>query len=41
MKQYRKAKDVEKIPDYFAQGFRLGLVFGIAGALVILGRNNK
>lgn len=41
MKQYRKAKDAEKSPDYFVQGFRLGLVFGIAGALVILGRNNK
>ncbi len=24
--------------DYFAQGFRLGLVFGVIGALIMLGR---
>ncbi len=27
--------------DYFAQGFRLGLVFGALGALIILGRHGK
>lgn len=31
--------DKEKLPDYFAQGFRLGLVFGVIGALIILGRD--
>jgi hypothetical protein len=41
MKQYRSAKDADKGQDYFAQGFRLGLFFGIFAALIILGRNNK
>jgi hypothetical protein len=27
--------------DYFAQGFRLGLVFGAIGALIMLGRRGK
>jgi hypothetical protein len=27
--------------DYFAQGFRLGLVFGALGALIMLGRRGK
>lgn len=33
--------DNEKRRDYFVQGFRIGLVFGIIGALVILGRDNS
>ena len=32
--------DDDKGPDYFAQGFRLGLVFGALGALVMLGRGD-
>lgn len=27
--------------DYFAQGFRLGLIFGALGALIMLGRRGK
>ncbi len=27
--------------DYFAQGFRLGLVFGVLSALVMLGRSRS
>ncbi|MDB5079825.1 MAG: hypothetical protein JWP00_1749 [Chloroflexi bacterium] len=27
--------------DYFAQGFRWGLVFGALGALIMLGRRGK
>jgi hypothetical protein len=33
--------EIEKKPDYFAQGFRLGLFFGILGALVMLGRDRS
>lgn len=40
MRQYKTAKQAEK-PNYFAQGFRLGLVSGALGALVILGRYNR
>jgi hypothetical protein len=31
----------EKRPNYFVQGFRLGLIFGTIGALVILGRDRS
>ena len=27
--------------DYFAQGFRLGLIFGAIGALIMLGRRGR
>ncbi len=27
--------------DYFIQGFRLGLLFGVVGALIILGRDSS
>lgn len=35
--------DESKTPrqDYFAQGFRLGLVFGAIGALIMLGRRGR
>ncbi|HEX2913831.1 MAG TPA: hypothetical protein VH186_23705 [Chloroflexia bacterium] len=28
-------------PNYFAQGFRLGLIFGTLGALIMLGRRGN
>lgn len=33
--------DIEKQQAYFAQGFRIGLVFGVLGALIILGRDHS
>jgi hypothetical protein len=38
MKVYQKKPPAQ---DYFAQGFRLGLVFGVVGALFMLGRLGK
>jgi hypothetical protein len=36
--QVRPYKDKIVKRDYFAQGFRLGLVFGALSALIMLGR---
>lgn len=38
MRQYN-VKEVRQ--DYFAQGFRLGMVFGVIGALIMLGRRGR
>jgi hypothetical protein len=39
MRKYKTEKPVRS--DYFAQGFRLGLVFGAIGALIVLGRSRS
>jgi len=38
MRSYQKNR---KPQDYFGQGFRLGLVFGVLGAIIILGRDHS
>jgi hypothetical protein len=37
----RKYDTIKQPPNYFMQGFWLGLTFGVLGAIVILGRDNS